>query len=195
MKSEFRVQVLSVLAIVISITALTIGFAAFSSTLTIEGTATVENTSWDVHFETLSGSTLVGSAVVNTPPTINTNNAVLSTYDVSLSVPGDSVSYTVNVKNSGSYDAILSSIIVPTPTCTGTGTYATTDETNVCNNLTYTLTYSDGTVIQTGDIISAGDSETLKLTLEYVAFDDSSLLPTDDVAISNLGISLVYAQN
>ncbi len=194
MKSEFRIQVLAVLAIVISITALTIGFAAFSSTLTIEGTATVEASSWDVHFENLAQVALTGDAEEITAPTINTNDAVISDYDVVLKTPGDSVTYTFDVVNDGSYDAILSTFTMPTPTCTGTGDNATTDADNVCANVTYTLESAGGALAQ-GSTLAAGETLALTLTLTYESFDDVTLLPSEDVELSDLGIELIYSQN
>lgn len=196
MKSEFRVQVLSVLAIVISITALTIGFAAFSSTLTIDGSAVVENTSWNVHFESLSSAIIVGNAEATTDPTINTNTTSVSSFDIALETPGDSVSYTFNVVNSGTYNAIISEISIPTPACTGTDiTYATTDANNVSSNLSYTLTYENGTSVAKGDTLNAGESKQLVLKLEYKEFNDSTKLPNSNVDITNLQISIQYAQN
>lgn len=184
-------------ALVISVVAIGIGFATFTETLRIEGSATVQTSTWKVKFTNLSAPTLLGTATVVTPPTINTNDTTISTYDVKLSKPGDSVSYTFDVANTGTYNAKLTSINIPTPTCTGKegAESATTDAANVCKHLTYTLTYADGTSLAQDDALAATSGvANMKLTLTYVSHDVAADLPKEDVTISNLGISLVYSQ-
>ena len=184
-------------ALVISVVAIGIGFATFTETLRIEGSATVQTSTWKVKFTNLSAPTLLGTATVVTAPTINTNDTTISTYDVKLSKPGDSVSYTFDVVNTGTYNAKLTSITIPTPTCTGKAETesATTDAANVCKHLTYTLTYADGTSLAENDALEASTGVAhMKLTLTYTSHDVAAELPKADVTISNLGISLVYSQ-
>ena len=184
-------------ALVISVVAIGIGFATFTETLRIEGSATVQTSTWKVKFTNLSAPTLLGTATVVTPPTINTNDTTISTYDVKLSKPGDSVSYTFDVANTGTYNAKLTSINSPTPTCNGKegAESATTDAANVCKHLTYTLTYADGTPLAQDDALAATSGvANMKLTLTYESHDVAADLPKQDVTISNLGISLVYSQ-
>lgn len=184
-------------ALVISVVAIGIGFATFTETLRIEGSATVQTSTWKVKFTNLSTPILNGTATVVTPPTINTNDTTISTYDVKLSKPGDSVSYTFDVANTGTYNAKLTSINIPTPTCTGKegADSATTDAANVCKHLTYTLTYADGTSLAQDDALAATSGVAhMKLTLTYASHDVAAELPKADVTISNLGISLVYSQ-
>ena len=184
-------------ALVISVVAIGIGFATFTETLRIEGSATVQTSTWKVKFTNLSAPTLNGTAAVVTAPTINTNDTTISTYDVKLIKPGDSVSYTFDVVNTGTYNAKLTSITIPTPTCTGKAETesATTDAANVCKHLTYTLTYADGTSLAENDALEASTGVAhMKLTLTYTSHDVAAELPKADVTISNLGISLVYSQ-
>ena len=70
-----------------------------------------------------------------------------------------------------------------------------TDENNVCDNLTYTLTYANGTPVAVDDTLNAGETKSLKLTLTYSASVAAAALPKDDVSISNLAISIIYAQS
>ena len=184
-------------ALVISVVAIGIGFATFTETLKIEGSATVQTSTWKVKFTNLSSPTLNGTAAVVTAPTINTNDTTISTYDVKLIKPGDSVSYTFDVVNTGTYNAKLTSITIPTPTCTGKAETesATTDAANVCKHLTYTLTYANGTSLAENDALEASTGVAhMKLTLTYTSHDVAAELPKADVTISNLGISLVYSQ-
>lgn len=194
MEKERKTKIIAIIAICIAIVGLTVGFAAFSSTLTINGTGTVKSSSWQVRFENLSAVTKAGTATEVTAPTINTNDTNIGDYDVTLTTPGDSISYTFDVANNGTFDAEVTSITIPTPTCTGNGANAVTDAQNVCSNLSYTLTYADGSSIAVADSIAAGEKKAMKLTLTYSKDITAVQLPSDDVAISNLGITILYSQ-
>lgn len=194
MEKERKTKILAIVAICIAVVGLTVGFAAFSSTLTINGTGTVKSSSWQVRFENLSTVTKTGTATQVTAPTINTNDTNIGDYDVTFTTPGDSISYTFDVANNGTFEAEVTSVTIPTPTCTGNGANAVTDAKNVCDNLSYTLTYGDGTAIAVADAIPAGQRKTMKLTLTYSSAVTAEKLASDDVAISNLGITILYSQ-
>lgn len=172
----------------------TIVFAGFTQQLDIQGKATVKKSSWSIKFADLKPVIITGTATEVTAPTINNSDTNISEYDVTLTTPGDSITYNFDVVNEGTFNAAISSITIPTPTCEGNGENAITDASNVCSNLTYTLTYADGSAISVGDSLLAGATKSLKLTLKYSIDTTAEQLPTDDVSISNLGISIIYAQ-
>ncbi len=194
MEKERKIKVLMIAAICISVVALGVGFAAFSTNLTINGTGKVTASSWKVKFQNLVEVSKTGTATEVTAPTINTNDTNIGDYDVTFTTPGDSISYTFDVKNAGTFDAELTSITIPTPTCTGTGATAEADATKVCDNLTYTLTYADGTALAVGDTLAKDEVKNLKLTLTYSAATTAEQLPANDVQIGNLAISIIYGQ-
>ena len=182
------------LVAVISIT-----YATFTRELKINGTGTVKKQTWDVHFKADSiNMTKTGTAVQVTAPTITTANGIASTaigdYSVQFSTPGDSISYTFIVENTGTFNAKLVSATVPTPSVTGSGTNATTDAANVKNHLHYTLTYSDGTEVKANDTLNVDATRTFKLTLSFDNSIDAADLPQGDVTISGLGFSINYGQ-
>lgn len=172
----------------------TIVYAGFTQQLDIQGNATVKKSSWAIKFTNLQPVVKTGTATEVTAPTINTNDTKISDYDVTLTTPGDSVTYDFDVTNEGTFDAKISSITIPKPTCAGSGVNAEADKTNVCNNLTYTLTYADGTQLAVDDTLTSGETKSLKLTLTYLSSINAEQLPTEDVSISNLAISVIYAQ-
>ena len=181
--------------LIVSSVAITIGYASFSQILTINGEATVEKSTWKIGFENLSSAILVGTAEEVTHPSISSGGTDIGSYNVNFTTPGDSVSYTFDVVNSGTFDAKLSSITIPVPVCTGSGDNAASDAANVCNHLVYTLAYSDGTVINENDTLNKQTSRSLKLTLIYKDDITASELPNNDVSISNLSISMYYSQS
>ena len=183
---------LVVLALVLSVVGISIGFAAMSTDLTINGSAEVVPASWDIKFKDLSSPTITGDAEVTTAPTI-TSDTHIGNYAVKLTKPGDSVTYTFKVANDGTIDALLTNFIKATPTFTGTGATAAADATIVQNNFVYTITYSDDTAItKNTDELDAKSYKTVKLVVGYK--EDASALPTDSVTISGLDVTFTYGQ-
>ena len=183
---------LVVLALVLSVVGISIGFAAMSTDLTINGSAEVVPASWDIKFKDLSSPTITGDAEVTTAPTI-TSDTHIGNYAVKLTKPGDSVTYTFKVANDGTIDALLTNFIKATPTFTGTGATAAADATIVQNNFVYTITYSDDTAItKNTDELDAKSYKTVKLVVGYK--DDATTLPTNAVTISGLDITFTYGQ-
>lgn len=198
--------------LVVACVGISIGYAAFSSVLTIKSTAQVEGMSWKIEFQNLSAATLTGNAQKISDPVISEDKTELSSYNINFLDPGDSVTYTFQIANNGTIDAKLSDIIKETIVCEGYGTdsQAQQDANNVCSNLEYTLKYAeeenhynvDGTLsgsstdLMEYDILNAGDTKNVILTLKYKSSVDGATIeePDDDVSISGLGITLVYSQ-
>lgn len=188
-------KTIMIIAIVAIVAVVGVGYAAFSSNLTINGKGTVKASSWKIKFANLSDANPTGKAQEITKPTISNNDTHIGDYAVTLKAPGDMVYYVFDVVNEGTFDAEISSITIGTPECTGNGANADQDKTNVCNNLSYKLTYiDDNTDVAQGDTLAAGASATMKLALQYSSSVTAEQLPTNDVAISNLGVTIIYSQ-
>ena len=207
----FKIGVL--VALIAMIVVVGVGFAAFTTTLSINGTAKVEASSWNVHFADLGNGMvttntqtgITSTATVVKEPTLT--DTTISDWDVTFKTPGDSVTYEFNVVNAGSFAAKMTSpkpFKTPTPACTGTGDNADTDATNVCKHLEYKLEYYDTAMgkwqpifnsgIYAGSEIAPGESNKMKLTLTYKDDVTDAELPKNEVTISNLGFSIVYTQ-
>ena len=195
MEKQRKVKTLSIVALIVAVLGLTVAFASLSQTLTINGTAKVETATWDIKFANLSAATKTGAAEVTTEPTLQDDSTALKTFAIKLTKPGDSVTYTFDVKNSGTIDAIITGIVPETikPVCTGvSATNAEADAKIICDGLTYSLTYTDdGKAVAKNDTLAAGETKNLTLKLAF----ESDSLPTDDVNISGLDIALTYGQN
>ena len=69
---------------------------------------------------------------------------------------------------------------------------AAADAKIICDGLTYDLTYTDGgAAVKKEDTLNANETKNLTLKLAF----ESNSLPADDVSISDLGITITYAQN
>ena len=138
MEKERKIKVLSVITLVVAILGLTIAFAALSQTLTINGTASVDAASWNVHFESLDGADEVSAELSRTPNEwSNFSGSALTfgndktTASVNMTVfgrPGDTIEYNFKIVNNGTVDAIISDVTKNTPEF-GTNTEGDSPET------------------------------------------------------------------
>ena len=124
MGREKNGKILAIVALCVAIFGLTIGFAAFSNTLTISSSATVSpnKSAFNVDFST-SASSVVTSAIV--PTALNGASATNATIDnggdlsdpvvegisATFSEPGQSATYDFYAFNAGEYDAFLNSVV------------------------------------------------------------------------------------
>lgn len=102
-EKERKIKTLSLVTLIVAVLGLTVAFAALSQTLTINGTASVDAASWDIHFENLSEPKITGAAEVIETPTLT--NDSFDGLNVKLTKPGDSVTYTFDIVNKGTIAA------------------------------------------------------------------------------------------
>lgn len=190
MRRRSNIKSLVLILLVVAIVGMSVAYALLSTTLTITGATEVSASSWDIHFANLNANNY-GNATYTMPILSNTS---LSNFEVVLTAPGDYVVFDFDIVNNGTIDAKITSLIKGTPSCSGvTGsTTGTTDGPLVCNSLRYYFYYTDtGQEVGVDDVLSAEESVNVSLHLEYL---DADSLPVNDVAISNLDITIIYGQ-
>ena len=129
----------AIVVLIVLLIALAVGYAAFQTVLTVNGTATGADVSWDVHFTSATKLYEVntdgskGSEVANTRGTVTLGTASTTGVDhthsvdvtVNLEYPGDEVLLETVIENTGSLDAKLTGfevtgegngLVVSTPT-------------------------------------------------------------------------------
>ena len=197
MEKGRKTKAVAIVALIVAVLGLTVAFAALSTTLTINGTAQVNTATWDIHFEDLSSAVTTGDASELTPPTIGVGeeskpNTHIGDFEIQLTKPGDSVAYTFDVKNNGTIDATLGTLTLGTPQCTSIAEPTVeNDATIVCDNLKFELTYTDGgTPVAQNDTLNKGETKNLTLKVSF----DGDELPTDDVSIDGLDVTMIYNQ-
>ena len=182
MNNKKNTQIITIAILSFTILFMSIGFAAFSQTLNINGTTNVSAAKWSVHFDKNSYQEKTGS-VVATNPTIGETSV---TYEVTLEKPGDYYSFDINVVNDGTFDANLTKI---------TMSQLTTQQAKYLN---YTVTY-DGTpyTVTTNNlantIVAKTGSKKVNVKVEYVLPEASIDLPNEEVTIT-LNAALDYSQ-
>ena len=85
---------------------MSIGFAALSSQLKINGNATISDT-WNVQITSITKKESSEGVTENASPTYT---ATTANFNVALKEPGDYAVYTVTVANTGTLDAVLRTI-------------------------------------------------------------------------------------
>lgn len=171
---------------------LAVAYAALSATLDITfGTLTQNALTWNVGFQTgtVNGtktgtaSTVCGAATV-TSDTVSVASTTLTTLH-------DKCVYPLTILNTGSIDALLSTISAKTPTSFSCDT--TTTSQMVCGNITYKLTTdSAGQALLTTNNVLAKTSGTLNA---YLIVEYTGTLTGSDGVQTNGGFTLNYIQN
>ena len=187
--------------LIISIVTLTVAYAALSETLSIQGSAKVNASNWDINLNnsTTRTNSKTGTATYTTPVV----NGTTISYSVGLTKPSDSVTLYFDVLNNGDVTGEITSIISSTPTCTSS-TGNTADADLVCNNLEITLTYSSGKEISVGDIFNSNGQVCWNGTISWMAKysikvqmklkDSMTSVPSSQVNISNIKHDIIFSQ-
>jgi hypothetical protein len=206
MKQEkFNSLMVAIVAISAVFGFVSIVWASFSSTLTIQSAAKIEASKWDVHFGELGEVETKGTAAIfGSGPKLDESKQVISGFNVALKTPGDEVTFTVPVENHGTYDAKLTSASLArvtgyTSNLTDAAA-AAADEEKVANSVTVTTTYEDGTEILSGDVLpklntlNEPGTKTIKITVKYRDTNNPEDLPSGDVNVAISDTVLVYGQ-
>lgn len=180
MEKQRKIKVISIIALIVAVLGLTVAFAALSETLTINGTASLDAATWDVHFENISSPTITGDASEVSPPEITDNGITLSGININLTKPKDSVKYTVDVVNDGTINAEIVNIVK--------GQMTAEQE----KAIEFSVTNEDGTNLEEGFILNAKEKQKLVVTIKYKDdIEASDLLSEQSI---NLSLTLNYVQ-
>ena len=179
MEKERSVKLLIISILFMLIAGLTVAFAALSTTLNINGTAYLDAAKWGIRFENLSSPTKIGSATTTGTAKIEESKAAeITGINVSLSIPGDKIVYTVDLVNKGTINAKIDNI---------EKTVLTQEQQRY---LTFKVTDPNGYEIKQGDILEKGETKKITITIEFIKD-----LTKEDLPKQTSTISLSYKLN
>ena len=179
MEKERRTKALVIVVMLIVVAGLTVAFASLSSVLNIKGTAYLDAAKWGIKFQNLSEPVSVGKATTTGKAKIEeTKSAEITGINVSLSIPGDKIVYTLDLVNEGTINAKIDNI---------EKTELTEEQQKY---LTFKITYANGLEVSEGDILSKGETKKLIITIEFIKD-----LTKEDLPTSTSTISLSYKLN
>ena len=181
MEKGRRVKIISVFVMIVAVLGLTVVFAAMSKNLNINGIAGTDIASWDVHFANLSSVSLTNKAVETNTPNISSDGLSIENINVSLKEPKDKATYMVDIVNDGSINAEISRIKMP----------ELTKEQE--KYLSVTATYEDGTDVSVSNIINAGITKAVTISILFKEDIEASDLPKEAQEV-NIQLELEYVQ-
>ena len=198
---------ITVAALIVAVLSLSIGFAAFSNSLNIKSSANVNPSDKDfkIVFSKERDTFVSGNEIINATGDINENtkkgsiNATgdtLYNLETEFTTPGESVEYSLYIKNIGAYNAVLNKLEIEEAELTSDITvdnyyivdngsvkcYAKKDPQNkaneellkeACNNIRLKVKLQQETEYITSTkefdsyVINKGESESVTVTLEY----------------------------
>ena len=181
MEKQRRIKMLSLSAVIVAVLGLTVAFAALSTTLNIKGSAYLDAAKWGIKFQNLSEPSIVGEAS-DAKTTKIEKDVSINDIKVTLSKPGDSVTYTVDLVNDGDINAKIENI----------------EKTNLTEEqqkyIKFTVKYKENdTELKIGDILSKKEVKPLVIKIEYRKDLESSDLPKSAQGI-NLSYKLDFVQ-
>ena len=210
MEKTRKIKMISLCALLVAVLGLTIAFASLSQTLIINGSASMDTASWDIHFEKTSGKeTEVKGDATFTEPTLS--GTTIENFSATLTKPGDSVTYYFDIVNKGTIDAVVSSYNFPLAIteCLSNNnaySYCMNFDFNSDNHITgadfsvYLAMFNSGLKdadtnksIGENDVIKAGETKHMKLFFEYK--DTATELPKNNLTLTSKNpITITYEQ-
>lgn len=191
MERDRGTKIIAIVALCVAIVGLSVGFAAFSSNLTINSSAKVtpSATSFDVNFSTSNTSELDGTvngdgtnSATGEDATIDNSDApTITGLKANFTEPGQTVTYSFYAHNAGKYVAYLNNVTysnvsgkTATKVCTaGSGTDATMVEA-ACNGISVSVkvgsdTYTGSMDSITNHSLAIDAYEEVVVTIEYAS--------------------------
>ena len=207
-KEKFNAFLLAIVAMAAVFAFVSVVYAAFSTTLTINGSAVVKAAKWDVHFTDLSQLSKTNTKGftyaepqndLNINPTL-TSATTISGFKAVLTQPGDEISFTAKIVNEGSLNARLTSITLPSLTCTPTGVVGQDGYTQEMFDADKATCESHVAISVTGvtentTVINAGGNETVTVKVSlYSDYAGGNYTLNKDVNVSISQTSFVFTQ-
>ena len=171
-------------ALIVSVVALSLGFAAMTSTLTISSSASVNydgSDHFNVSLSKANNSISVGSVTATATggatgdsATINSAGTTISGLKANFTDVGQTVKYTLYTYNAGEFLAYLNSVSFGTKTCTAVSGTNQTYVNAACNDISLSVKVGSATYTASNTNISShslatGSAETVEVTIAYAA--------------------------
>ena len=194
MESKHKNALIGALLAVVFVMA--VGYAAFAQQLTINGTANITS-NWDVHFDPsvktitpVAGKLSDGTTSSTTNPTgsVSSLTETAATLSADLIQPGDTVTFTFNVKNYGT--GLYAQAISSSPTLSTT--------TGTCDNTANTCQYGHikWTVTTTKNVLQPqeANADVVTVKAEYLNNVITNEVIPQDEKTANITVVINYEQ-
>jgi len=170
--------------LLILLVGISIGYAMLSTTLMINGDATIKKATWDIHFEDVkvkNGSVAINTTAGDRAAAITDSEQTIVEYSVTLKYPGDYYEFTVDAVNDGNLDAKIA------------GTNISGAEGHE-GYFTYSVVWDDtGVKPSKDDIIRKQERRKVRVLVQYKEDIDEEDLPKQDQTLE-LKFSMNFVQ-
>lgn len=167
MEKKRDVRNVMMVALVVAILVMAVGYAALSQRLTVNGTATIGDAQWkvritDIEFDEANSTVITDATTQSLDPAESATGegSTGAKFDVTLGAPGDKAVYTITVKNLGTIEAELDAI---------------TDLTEINaadpDDIKFTVIPAEGN----SDTLAADETHTYTVTVEWVSVEDQEV--------------------
>ncbi len=194
-KRDRGFKIIAVVALVVAVVGLSIAYAGYTSSLTVEGTATAAS-AWKIEWVDLDNGTATGYAdLTGKTLAIQSSKQAISGVIGTLKAPGDTIKYEWDVENKGEIDATLAGVTLGTLSCApATNSSATQAQaTAICSKISVAFTYDNAalTASTTGDLLKNAKKH-VTMTLTYASGDATEI--DGDVTVTLSTTSFQYNQ-
>ncbi|MBR6133668.1 MAG: hypothetical protein IKQ29_02995 [Bacilli bacterium] len=171
-----------IILIVLLLLFISIGYAVLNAQYRVNGRTNIAGARWNLYLDHVSVK--AGGVTPTSGPTINGNNVE---YEITLSKPGDAFEFTFNVNNRGTINAMIGSI---------SSKLNDVDMTTPPDYLDYLVEYYDGEQITNLQALNVGETDTIRVRVEYKTDIDASAMPTTNQQLKfDFNISYIQADN
>ena len=189
MKQKRDQRTILIVSLLVIVSIMVVGFAAFATNLTINGTANISS-NWCVGFDNTKTTTyeITKGKSTGTRPTAtigydgttcSTNYVPIANLGAVFYQPGDKIEYTLTIANKGSVDAAIESIEV-------NGSSVTSNQTITNGNIIWKVYMPESTTLS-----ATTGTTTMKVSAEFQNTTDISNLTTGGSSSLTVGINVV----
>ena len=194
-KKDNGFKVMAVVALLIAVVGLSIAYAGYTATLTVEGTATVKS-AWKIVWTSLDAGTPTGYADVDDKTfAIDSTEQAISGEIGTLRAPGDTITYTWKAANQGEVDAVITGISQGALSCAPAKSNGSTaqEATDVCAKLSVKYMYDgkEASTVSNVDLLK-DTTKDVSMTITYAEGDAVEL--SGDVTVTVGKTSFTYEQ-
>jgi len=168
-----------------------VAYAAFSTSLTINGTASIAST-WDVAISDIECDVVEGATgAADITPSVSGELTTTATIGVTFNQPGDKMTCVVTITNDGDLEAKLTSITTTPETIENT----TNGGTSASDFIHYTLGQGAGDVTVNA-LLPAKQNHKYTIVAEYknIVVDGSTVVPSETLS-RQVSVNFNYVQN
>lgn len=185
MNKKRSIQNTLIIALGIAITCLSVVYAAYDTNLAITGQTTIRKANWSVHLENPQKTANTSSTIAESIPLSIDEDGLELSFATALN-PGETYEFTVDVKNSGTFDAKLSSY-----------TLSAKENGNPVSITDGTNSYSDDYLqyevlgISQDEELLAGQSSTKTIRIKALQKDE---IPVTEERVYEFAFNMQYVQ-